>query len=333
MSLITQALQPHTLGGLISLGRPSSSSLPDLLTAQGSSYDLDFDETEECISVDFRDSQTLLPSLGSDCCRFSTAAFQSITPVSKEIIEKDTLAWSIIKLYYAAFYSGHSIIRMLGESCSFLERAHTSRISSLGAAMGKTPNFRIERGLYHCKLNSGATAIKYVKAGGTTGGAHESFWKIFESRIHDLAESVLIGDLIPTEAQRVFVQFQSFEQALKIGARTYGALSALRNDLQYRHLFGVWFPVQLRKRDREKLSRLVAQWQRDPMDIDLQPTGQDDLSRFVVACTFIVSLCRAMLIRFSELSTEGQRCFACFGPLSFLRDAGLQTTLDRSERA
>jgi hypothetical protein len=256
-----------------------------------------------------------------------------MVPVSREITEKDTLAWSIIKLYYSAFYAGHSIIRMLGESCSFLERAHTSRISALGTAMGKSPNFRIERGLYHCKLNSGATAIKYVKAGGAVGGAHESFWKIFEGRIHELAEGVLVGGLIPSEAQRVFVQFQSFEQALNTGARAYGALSALRNDLQYRHLFGVWFPVQLRKREREKLSRLAAQWQRDPMDVDLQPAGQDDLSSFVMACTFIVSLCRAMLFRIMELSTEGQRCFACFGPISFLRDAGLQTTLQRDGMA
>src|SRR5450631_2059549 len=43
------------------------------------------------------------------------------------------------------------------------------------------------------------------------------------------------------------------------------------------------------------------------------------ISSFVVACTFIVSLCRAMLFRIADLSTEGERCFACFGPLSFLR--------------
>jgi hypothetical protein len=334
MSLMAHALQPHTLAGLISLGgRVPPSSLSDLLVAPGSSYDLDFDDIEQSISVDFRDSQTILPSLGSDCCRFATAAFQSIAPVSEEIVGKDTLAWSIVKLYYAAFYAGHSIIRIVGESCSFLERAHTSRLSSLGFAMGKTPSFRIDRGLYHCKLNAGATAVKYVKAAGASGGSHEMFWKIFEDRVHALAESILIGNLIPQEAQSVFMQFQSFEQILGAGPGRHGALSSVRNDLQYKHLFGVWFPVQLRKRDREKLGRLAAQWQRDPMDIDLQTTNQDVLSKFVIVCAFIVGLCRAMLLRIAEVSTEGAKCFACLGPISFLRDAGLQTTIKRISRA
>jgi hypothetical protein len=323
---MAQALQPHTLGGFISLnGRSVLPTLSDLLVAKGSSYDLDFDNKEESISIDFRDAQNTPPALGSDCCRFATAAFQSIAPVSDEIVDKDTLAWSIVKLYYAAFYAGHSIIKIVGESCSFLENAHTNRISAIGLAIGKTPTFRISRGLYHCTFNSSATAMKYVKAGGASGGAHESFWKIFETRIHTLAENILVGNLIPQEAQQVFVQLQSFEQLMNAGPGRHGALSNVRNDLQYKHLFGVWFPVELKKRDREKLGRLAAQWQRDPMNIDLHPTGNDVLSKFVIACAFIVSLCRAMLLRIAELSTEGQKCFVCLGPISFLRDAGLST--------
>jgi hypothetical protein len=330
MSIIAEALQPHTVSGLLSLGgRAGLGNLSDLLIGQSSSYDLDFDDTEQSISIDFRDSRSVIPALGSDCCRFATAAFQSIAPVSKEIIEKDTLAWSIVKLYYAAFYAGHSIIRILGESCSFLERVHTGRISSIALAIGKTPNFSINRGLYHCTINSTASALKYMKAGGAVGGTHESFWSIFYTRMHDLSEAVLMGQLIPAESQQVFAQLRSLEQILNMGGAMHGALSIVRNDLQYKHLFGVWFPVQVRKRDRETLSRLGAQWQRDPMNITLQPAGQDVLRTFVAACTFIVGLCRSMMFRIAERSTEGTRCFVYFGPLSFLHDAGLETAFQR----
>ncbi len=329
MSMMAAALQPHTVGGLISLGgRSALGGLSDLLIDARSSYDLDFNDTDESILVDFRDTRLIVPALGADSSRFATAAFQSIAPTVKEIIEKDTLAWSIVKLYYAAFYAGHSIIRMLGESCSFLERSHTSRISELGVAMGKQRSFRIDRGLYHCSANSTASALKYVKARDGMGGAHESFWSIFQSRVHDLSRSVLAGNLVPAEAQQVFAQFEYFERILDMaGPGMHGALSIVRNDLQYKHKFGVWYPVQLGKREREALGRLAAQWQRDPMDIDLQLAGGEVLPKFVLACVFIVGLCRAMLFRIAEISTEGSRCFVCYGPLSFLRSAGLKAQL------
>jgi hypothetical protein len=49
------------------------------------------------------------------------------------------------------------------------------------------------------------------------------------------------------------------------------------------------------------------------VDVEIPPGGQ--LGSFVVACTFIVSLCRAMLIRIADRSAVGARSFAR-GPLS-----------------
>ena len=122
MSLIATALQPHMINGFMTLRGRGSGGLSELLVDKTRGYDLDFDSLEESISVDFRDTQLITPAMGVDCCRFATAAFQSIVPATEEIVEKDTLAWSMVKLYYAAFYAGHSIIRILGESCSFLDQ-------------------------------------------------------------------------------------------------------------------------------------------------------------------------------------------------------------------
>lgn len=324
MSLMVAALQPHMMNGFMSLGGRGAGGLSELLIDKTKGYDLDFDSLEESISVDFRDNQLIIPALGVDCCRFATAAFQSIVPISEEIVDKDTLAWSMVKLYYAAFYAGHSIIRILGESCSFLERIHTTRINSVASAIGKTPGFRIERGLYHCTVNASGSAVKYIKAAPVTGGAHESFWGVFERRLRHFANNILVGHLVPAEAQLVFVQLQALQQILgMVGPSMHGALSMVRNDLQYKHQFGVWFPVQIKKRERELLGRLVAQWLRDPMTIDVGLHDGNVLRNFVVACAFLVGLCRVLIFRIAERSTEGARSFVCFGPVSFLRGAGI----------
>jgi hypothetical protein len=321
---MAQAIQPYTVTALSMLrGRSAAIGLSDLITGKGSSFDLNVDNVDGSVSLDFRDSQSVAPALGSDCCRFATAAFQSIAPVPNEIVDKDTLAWSIVKLYYAAFYAGNSIIRMLGESSSFLDRSHTNRISSMINAMGTNPNFRMERGLYHCTLNPAASAVKYVKVGSSTGGSHEAFWRIFQNRIHSLSEGILLGSLIPAEAQQVFAKFRSLELILNSSPQDIGgSLISIRNELQYKHSFGVWFPVQLKKRERETLGRLAAQWQRDPMDIEPYRPGGDIFLNFVSACAFIVGLCRVIVAQIAERSSEGDKCFVCFGPLSFLRDAG-----------
>ncbi|MBA2525305.1 MAG: hypothetical protein H0V18_05900 [Pyrinomonadaceae bacterium] len=322
---MAQATQPFTIAALSVLkGRSTAIGLSDLITVEGSSYDLNVDSIDGSVLLDFRDSQSVAPALGSDCCRFATAAFQSIAPVPNEIVNKDTLAWSIVKLYYAAFYAGNSILRMLGESSSFLDRNHTNRISAMMTAMGSNPNFRMERGLYHCTLNPTASAVRYMKVGSSSGGSHEAFWRIFQNRIHSLSEGILLGSLIPAEAQQVFAKFRSLEMILNTSPQGVGgSLSSIRNELQYKHSFGVWFPVQLKKRERETLGRLAAQWQGDPMDIEPYRPGRDMFLNFVSACAFIVGLCRVIVARIAERSSEGDKCFICFGPLSFLRDAGL----------
>jgi hypothetical protein len=86
--------------------------------------------------------------------------------------------------------------------------------------------------------------------------------------------------------------------------------------VQYQDVFGVWIPSQLKRNDREFLGRLASQWNRDPMEINLRMT--DPLGRFVIACAFVVGVCRAMILRIDKLSSAGANCFVRYGPLSLV---------------
>lgn len=114
------------------------------------------------------------------------------------------------------------------------------------------------------------------------------------------------------------MQLEQFR--LMLARRTgFAWLSALRNEIQYRHEHRVWFPEQLRTRERERLSRRAAEWQDDPMSIRLDE-GNTALEEFISCCAFTVALSYTMLARVAERSTAGPRSFIRVGPLAFIND-------------
>lgn len=168
-----------------------------------------------------------------------------MAPVSQEIRERNTIAWALVKLYYSSFYAGHSLMRMLGESCSYLDSNHIGGITRLLSISGKVPNFSVDRGLYHCLLNSTSTAVTAKRASGSGcgGGTHEVFWRLFGVKLSKLTEQVLSGPLAPNDARAVFGKFTEFITILsRSGVRRHTWLSSVRNELQYQHKMNVWFP-------------------------------------------------------------------------------------------
>ena len=119
----------------------------------------------------------------------------------------------------------------------------------------------------------------------------------------------------------VFSKVDALQQTIDgHGAPFCSWLSVIRNDIQYRHHFGVWLPCNVGKAERQQLSRLAYQWKRDPMDIDVGAAGVRPLGEFVSACAFIVALCRELLVRIAERSTKTSRSFATLGPLTCLKN-------------
>lgn len=242
MSLIADAAQSLMVQGIIGIkGRLDVISVPDAILSPRAAYDLDFDNTRQCVLFDFRDTDQIVTAVASDCCRLAGSAFQTISTLTGDTFEKSILPWELVKLYYSAFYAGQTIIRLLGEGCSFLDNRHISRIDAFGKAIGKIPDFKIDAGLYRCALDSTASKLTCIRI---AGGTHESFWSVFGEHIETAARKVLIGPLVPSDAQAVFSKLESFSRLIHRHG-SYNWLSALRNDLQYRHLYSVWFPSSM----------------------------------------------------------------------------------------
>lgn len=311
MSLAADALQPQLVRGLVSLsGRAPFFHLADVITnAPRTGFDLDFDVEATAIRIDFRERDYIASAIAGDAVRFASACFASLNTITAALEEGATLAWGLVRLYYAGFYGGHSVLRLLGQSCSMVDARHTSKIRSLASALGGPPPFEITSGLYHCVLNPAQTGLSMVYARGRVGGAHEVFWEIFDRFLSEATEEVLVGRLAPEDARAVFAKLEAARRIFRRGA---GAswLSAIRNEIQYRHLHGVWPPLSVNRTQRHTLSRLAIQWTRDPMDIDIESPPGGALGAFVSACAFNAALCRAILMRIADRSFAGGRSFA-----------------------
>jgi hypothetical protein len=262
--------------------------------------------------LDFRDSGLIVTATAADCCRFSGSAFQTVSSITDDSFDTDSMPWEFIKLYYSAFYAGHTLIRLLGDSCSFFNAKHIAHIDAFGRAIGKIPGFKVDAGLYRCVVSASATQLTCTKL---AGGSHESFWEVFGQKMRTATASVLSGPLVPTDAKAVFGKLVAFSLLVQRHG-SYSWLSTLRNELQYRHCHKVWFPTGIGKRDRARLSKLISQWKLDPMAMSLDAAA-GELGDFILICAFIVSMCRALLQLIMERSPN-RKSFLQYGPSRFM---------------
>ena len=261
-------------------------------------------------------TQSLWRRIGGDASRFAIAAFVSLVSIT-EMPRVNSFAWEMIKLYYAAFYAGHCILRLVGESCSNLDGYHIARLQQLAAITDPGQPFPLTGGLHHCILHSLQSGFSIKRAQIPSGGDHAAFWRIFLAFLATHDEKVLLGHLPPSDATQVFLKLSSLRAILnRHGAIAGNWLSRVRNELQYRHTFSAWPPSSIKQAQRDLLLRLAVQWKGDPMGIELEHPPGKEFGEFVSACSFLVALCRVLWERLASLSSEGVHSFAR-GPLQY----------------
>ena len=140
-----------------------------------------------------------------------------------------------------------------------------------------------------------------------------------------MSKTALLNSQSDPSSQSAYDKLVSLEEITKRRAG-FSWLSAIRNDLQYRQHYGVWFPAKIKARERDRLSRSARAWNGDPMNIDLTVGARSTLSEFTAACSFIIALCHSLLARIAETSSAGKQSFVNYGPMAILHDARARNT-------
>jgi hypothetical protein len=321
MSLLADAAQPLLVSSVLDVTGPCPPiTVQDLIVSPRSSYALAFSAANQNVVLDFRDRSAIADATASDASRLSTAAMQTISTLGDDLLSKDRLPWGLIRLYYAAFYSAHCLLRLLGRSYCHLESRHVGRLTSLANTIGTPAPFPIQAGMYQCLVNDAFTALILSKAGAASpGGSHESFWTYFEAQLREVGDKILAGPLAASDSQVVVAKLEDFRRLTEHRA-AFGWLSKMRNEVQYRQSYAVWFPCSVSKQERRTLGRLAAGWEADPMGLPLTVAPGDVLKRFVLACVFPISFCYVVLNRIQERSSIRSRSFVRYGHAAYLSE-------------
>jgi hypothetical protein len=316
MSLFADAFQPHIPRGLFEVRGVVESTLDDLIGKKSSFYPT-YKGSPAVWDLDFHDNDLVSTFLACECGRFGSAAFQTFLELEHHVLEPDRVPWVLIQAYYAAFYAGQSILRILGTTCTYIDRNRAATL--LRVLKIYEPQAQFDGGLYVTEVPYNGSSMTFQSLGTDPGGTHEKFWTVFGKRLARLGNDVLTGPMAPMDAQTISARIGELLAVLsRDGARN--RLSEARNAIQYRQSMGVWYSqYELTRNDLQVLARIACAWKDDPLSIKVESAGRGEIVPFLAACAFIVSLSLDLLRRIADRGKMGRaRSFVCFGPLRFL---------------
>ncbi len=277
------------------------------------------------------DDRELLSSIAYDCTRMAVASFETIASVEKHPSFPKSSAWVLLKSYYAAFFAAHTILRMFGISCSQIGFQEAKAVSKIASLYGNANNLTVSSGFYACQYDSQKKFLSCNKINIGAGGVHESFWSVFCQRVRSLSDEILISSSNSSESQLVSVKLAELCSNLSYGHCTDGSwLSFIRNEVNYRHRFGCWFPYRDYSQANESLLGIRKIWRGDPMTMNLRYPKGKELEQFKMTCAFIISLCRLLIIEMAKRCPEG-KSFHLFGALSVLNHLKQKHTMVSAE--
>lgn len=324
MSILVNEIRPFWLQGLNEIvGQQKNSFVSWLLKKEyciylpisQSNFTLDIVSNQYC--------QNLLSGFAFDCNRMASAAFETMYIIEQNRKLPKSTSWLIIKSYYAAFFAAHSIIRMLGISCSQLRKHQASEIVEVAKLFENDNGKTISSSYYSCIYNQSENQLLFENIK-SKGGTHESFWQIFLKSIKDLSTSILSSGKIVLQSQQVSTKLDELCRILCYEGHNGGNwLSSVKNQVNYRHELSAWFPYSRKRQQSVDAAYSNSEmWVNDPMNISLLVNYSNPINMFLNACSFIVGLCRELIQDMSSRCSRGK---------SYLKDGAIRLLHQCSE--
>jgi hypothetical protein len=317
MSVLADVARPFWLAGLNQVSGPQLKGLGGAICDE--EYQVYSPITPTSFVLSFADSSGFLSAFAGDVSRIGSASFESVLGIVKPAALPKSTAWLIIQTYYSAFFSAHALMRMLGESCTPIEREQVNSLTRVGSLFGAAPTGPMTGGLYHITCD---TSAKTISGTALSGSPHEVFWRVFHDRVLRLSGEVL-GVSTESLANRQLASTRLSDLASNLcfqSAPRGRWLSSVRNGVNYGQKLATWYPYWGHKKYYSKLFEKTSEWKGEPLDLDLTSYGDEDLRRFQVTCNFIIAAFRSLTVEMAGRCTVG-RSFHHYGVLACLNHA------------
>jgi hypothetical protein len=321
-SQFAKALRPFWVGGLNSLTGTHDTLLLEVFDSRRD-YVFFYPIQRDFFRATITAYQPFLSGFAADINRFGCAAVESVNEIHYKASLSKSHSWKCVKLYYAAYYAAHAMLRMHGISCINFERENLREVEKVADLWTMRNGVSIDKGYYQCKLDPVAQEIlcsKIVSNGNK--GSHEQLWMVFLRQIQNIISELAKSPATP-ETQSVLNKLQDLENTLTaFGSNGGNWLSTVRNKISYKHVDGLWYPYKKAEKYFSKIESIISKWLQFPDDLDLASNDSKPILRFLDACIFIVSL---------YLNTASDMAILCPKGVSFQKQ-GVLSFINKLQR-
>ena len=262
-------------------------------------------------------------ALAAEISRFSCAAYESMLDSAPATLAPRSLAWPMVRHYYAVFYCAHALLRAGGRSITFLSSATVAKLNQLaGQYLGVSP--QLTGGAYCVSYQAASGDVDVAKLSGAAGGSHEEMWKEFLALLREIENILLTLGASNATAKVASDLCAALRASLTSQGKVNGAwLSAVRNSLNYRQEHGVWFPYSRKKSACDALTARLLQWHSQPAGGLAISTTKDDLVRAADMCNVVSHLLTATLSDLARRAPAKGKSFVDRAPFRLLRGRGV----------
>ncbi|ABC91690.1 hypothetical protein RHE_CH02923 [Rhizobium etli CFN 42] len=253
-------------------------------------------------------NQRFLEALGADINRTASAASETLNNIIEINELPKSLAWPYVKLYYAALFYAHTMLRIWGRSPSYFRTSELMSLRNVLTTYAVTPPYKIQTGQYLLTADMDASAVNMLTDNGG-GGSHESVWRELHRALSDLQVAVAGSRYLAADRQSVGNQLTSFIALISKNGHNLSWPSQMRNDIQYRQAEGVWYPYQGKAKTSALQQEVAAVIGGQVGLSQVLSVSGGDLFQFRSACVAVVCFVRGVI---ADMSAVG-------GPKSFLR--------------
>ncbi|MFC0131516.1 hypothetical protein [Massilia eurypsychrophila] len=260
----------------------------------------------------------LTDAIASEVSRLSCASYESLLDASPPAARNRALGWQLIRHYYAAFFAAHALLRVGGISLNFFSGDIAATLNKLGGQyLGVSPG--ITRGLYCFRRGISDPTDVTLERLSAGGGTHEDMWSILNAFLKDVEVSIIsnLGQN-PATLAAVDVSTKLRAQLCNQGRNNGAWPSLMRNSINYKHDFGVWYPYGSAKALKATTSILPRWHPADVRGFDFS-SNPDELVSLGEVCNVLSHMLTATLKDISNRSPTARSCFVDQGPFKLLK--------------
>lgn len=243
-----------------------------------------------------------------DFSRFAAASFESIASINRVEPTPRSLAWAAVKMYYAAFYAAHALLRLKFQSITRIDGDHQTDLMTVFRTYGAAEATRLQLGSY-CFSYDVTVEVLTARLRNDSGGFHAVLWKAFLRYVEELVAALSKDSESQPSVLKARGTLALLAEALKLGPGNGTWLSDFRNAVNYRQSYGLWYPYreeEVQRFDYDRAEALVARWRAEPSNASLHVSAVNDVSGFFNLTAFIVAFCRSAVL---SLAAANRRPF------------------------